>query len=481
MQAGRFDLIEAEYSKMGERNTSGKITFYDSDSENVCLGQYNEGLSDTPTASRTDLTNIAIEENISIEDTERKIYTDGDWIHLSGLGLRYSKKGLSSALEQYHGTKVESKRTCFHQEMSEIERKVNDVLYTVHYMDSSLCFQRMQPSCFYEVRGSNEIDVFLVLDQVFNWDNYSIIELSDLPGYVQIRQEPHTNNNVLAADSTPTGGPMGNFLVKSESGSVFLSAKAVGKRFKELVRKSFECLPREWRDSAPECKLNSQVHQLVGTALERSKSFQKYFSLKRVTLKRVRFQDATKRTVNLIPTISCRKYWPDGSKWSQSIPSAVWPDHALLNHTMEQGVHLVAMPTDKDEEDSWRIKFFDAQRLLINHNTGNEQCKLKCLRIIKVLCENHLRFSRHFVPLHLENMALELYEQYPDDSDWTNDMLPVRFLEFLVKIYRSLRVRSCCHYFMPQINLLSDIPERITTRLAEEVLNILNDPIKFLA
>lgn len=485
MQVRRFDLTVVDYSKMSKKNTDEKITYYDSDlgSSATTKGKYNEGLSRTPISSDTDLTNIVIEAKEDINLATMSVFIDGDLVHVPNLGVRHSKVELTTALEEYYSTKVVLRGSCFHREMSEVEHKVNDVLHTVQTMDPKLCFQRMQPSCFYEIKGSNEIDVFLTIDDVLDWNKFTIEEITDLEGCVRIRQIDTPSNLMssdfrltegrLGAESSQTRSPLVGFCIKSTSGPGYLSAKAIGSHFKDLVVKSFQCLPREWRDSWPECKLNSQVHKQDFAALERSISFQKYFMSKRVS-----FQDSQRCIVNLIPTLTCRNYWPRSPKWSE-LSATVWPDHAVLNHIMEQGVHLVAMPTEMDREDVWRIKFFYGQRLLNNQTTA-AQCKQKCLRIIKVLCEHELGFSRYFVPSFLENLALQLHEQNPENGDWTNDMLPVRFLEFLVKIYEALKTRKCMHFFLPKINILLGIPDRYASRLARKVQGILIDPFKYL-
>lgn len=478
MQVGRFDLTATDYSKMGSSTTNERITYYDSDSERSITnqGKYNEGLSTTPISSDTDLNNIVVEAKEDAEQTAKmNVYTDGEWVHVPSLGVHHNKQELTSALEAFHNSTVESKRARFHQEMSEIEHKVNDILYTVHTLDPKVCFQRMQPSCFYEIKGSNEIDIFLVFDHVFDRKEFIIEEAMDsefkdcvrirrtkLPGEEAAGQHENEHKLVTTRDS------LGAFCVKSPSSSDYLSAKLVGSRFKDLVLKTFQYLPKEWRESQPECKLNSKVYKQDGTALGRTKSFQKYLIEKRVS-----FQDDQRYIVNLIPTIACANYWSPNFKRPEPT------DHVNLNTIVEQGVHLVAMPTDKDTEDVWKVKFLNAQRALRSKSKPQQNEQI-CLRVIKVLCENELGYSRYFLPFYLENIALQLYEQNPEVSDWTDNLFPVRFLEFLANVYQALKARKCMYFFIPQINILSDIPERYASRLARKVLGILKEPMKYL-
>jgi len=138
MQVRRFDLTAVDYSKMRKKKNTieGKISYFDSDANETTKikSKDNEGLLRTPVTSDTDLRNIVV---VTTEDTEEIIVVDdSEWIHIHDLGFRFKKQHLDKALGEYYNAKVEFKRHCFHQGMSEIERKINDVLCAVQTMDA---------------------------------------------------------------------------------------------------------------------------------------------------------------------------------------------------------------------------------------------------------------------------------------------------------------------------------------------------------
>jgi hypothetical protein len=136
------------------------------------------------------------------------------------------------------------------------------------------------------------------------------------------------------------------------------------------------------------------------------------------------------------------------------------------------------MPTDRDVEDVWIIKFLNARRCLMNHKEN--KIKQRCLQIVKVLFESEIGFSSSFLPIHLEHIALQQGQRGSSKEDWAEVKATEKFFELLVMLYDCLKTRNCPSFFIPEVNLFSEMSSVVSENLSGRVLDIITDPIKYL-
>lgn len=451
-----------------------KIRYQEKDFSSITtpVGRDNQGLLLASLSSHNDLAGMAGQ---CLDHERNEVTLDSIWVSIPRLEIRHKNENLLAALRKFYNTKVQQRRRHFHQVMSEIEHKVNDILDYVESVNTDLRFRRMSPASYYEIKAHNEIDVFLILEK-FSPEDVTIEEQGDPQGYARMR--------ISTTCSLEFKKCFSSFIVHSKSDLQYFSATSIGGRFKGLVKTCFEDLPSSWRQASPSCKLNSQVYQ-VGKNIMKRKSSMRY----KTTPKKVSFggkisaTDASRETsstiINLIPLIECCSLWPLCSSWLKCTPPA-WPDPTTIKTIISQGVQLVAMPTVKGAEDVWVIKFLNARRAFIS-GYEDSNMKRRCLQMVKVLCENEVGFSRFFLPCHLEHLFLHQCQRQPSKEDWVEAKVTARFLELLVMLYDSLRTRNCPSFFVPEVNLFSGMNAIVSKQLSRKVLIIMTDPIKYLA
>ncbi|XP_031554334.1 protein mab-21-like 2 [Actinia tenebrosa] len=448
-----------------------KIRYQEKDFSSITaapVGRDNQGLS---------LMSLSSHNAMAGQSTDlaqrKEVILDSTWVSIPRLGIRLENENLLTALRQFYNTKVQQRRRNFHQVMSQIEHKVNDILDYVESVNTDLRFRRMSPASYYEIKAYNEIDVFLILERLSPVD-ITVEELGDPQGYARIR--------IPTSCSMEFKKCFSSFLVHSTSGTQYLSSISIGGKFKGLVQWCFEDLPSSWRQTFPSCKLNSQAYQVGKNIMKRESSKRYETTQKKVSFGEISATVASRETfstiINLIPVVECSSLWPLCSSWLKCTPPA-WPDPTTMKSIVDKGVHLVAMPTDKGAQDVWDIRFLNARRVLIGGYDDNDM-KRRCLQMVKVLCESEVGFASFFLPRHLEHVFLQQSQLQPRKEDWVEAKLTERFLELLVMLYDCLRTRNIPNFFVPEVNLFSEMSTVVSEQLSRKVLGIINDPIKYL-
>lgn len=394
-------------------------------------------------------------EQVPKENGESVLDFETELVEVASMGIVHSKQHLLKAIDEFNKKVVEIERVNFMQTMIQIEETVNEVLEEVERLDSSFKLHRMSPDSYYELKSRNEIDILVVLDNV-SPEEFVIEDMKTPTGYARIRvtSSTVTSSSSIASSSHMTSalnmaspdGEMLHWCTETQSGEIYFSPKKLCKKFAALVSRA------------------------AGKILRQGSSAQR---------KRVSFSDREVTVpfiVNLIPTVACPQTWPLCAYWLRNYTKK-WPAPRVKDDVIHGGMHLVAMVTSKESDPLWHISFCSARRRLLQSDCEG---KKKCLRLLKVLLDKDLSWPKGIMPLYLENIVLWASRKHWQQEEWAECMLADRFLEMLVALLKCLENNDCYHFFVPTVDLFSDLKPDVAKVLAAKVKDILDNPFKYL-
>ena len=416
----------------------------------------NDGISSDGDDQRAahDAGHTSSADHVTSKSTEADWDFETDLVEVASMDIVHAKQQLQRAINDFNSNVVDRERAGFRLTMKQIEATVNEVLEEVERLDNNFKLRRMSPDSYYEVKSWNEIDLLIALENV-SLNEVVIEDMKTPTGYARIRvmsQEVTSLSNVpssemtSALNMTSSHHQLFQWCTETQSGELYLSPKKLCKEFAALVSRA------------------------AGRILRNGSS---------VNRKRVTFSDTEASvpfTVNLIPTVECPQTWPLCAYWLRNYTKK-WPAVGVKDDVIRGGMHLVALVTSKESDPLWRINFCAARRHLLRSDCEG---KKKCLRILKVLLDKDLSRPKGLLPLYLENIVLWASRKHWQEEEWAECMLPERFLEMLMALHKCLENKDCYNFFVPTMNLFSNLRPEVVQMLAAKVKDVLHDPFKYL-
>lgn len=328
--------------------------------------------------------------------------------------------------------------------LQKIEKVVNPLLKEVKKLDKRLNFEPMAPDGYFQILRQNVVEVFIVFKKL-NTTKISFVELDSPSGTAFVGVKAAKLQNTWA-DLIQGGIGQGFFL------SPTFLREYLNSFLQDLSKKKGILGPKVWFDAT-----NNEQDGLV---LNISYEGEQFF-------------------VHLTPTIFLKDIWPNCAvMWKKVLFR--WPDDAVRQKIVNEGIHLVSQPVKSKLEHSsmiWRISFIHGEKVLLHSvNTG---CRNKCLQVTKTLLEDTLCYPCGLTPYHLEAVTLHLNSLISSPTLWLESNLGARFLDLLSALQKSLAEGSCNHFFAPSIQLFNDIPSSVLQTLATRVKHIIDFPIEF--
>lgn len=402
-----------------------------------------------PDACAGDLGHVPSADNVVSQSTVADWGFETELVEVASIGIVHAKQQLQRAINDFNSDIVKRERVCFQLKMKQIEETVNEVLDEVERLDRNFKLRRMGPESYYELKSRNEVDILIVFDLSPN--EFVIEDMKTPTGYARIRMKPSqitSLSNTTSSDMTSSHFQLFQWCEETQLGELYLSPKKLCKAFAALVSRAAGKIARN------------------GSSVNR---------------KRVSFSNSDKEasilfTVNLIPTVECPQTWPLCAYWLRSYPKK-WPAEGMRDGVIRGGMHLVALVTSKESDFLWRISFCAARRHLMKFDCEG---KKKCLRILKVLLSKELSRPKGLVPLHLENIVLWASRKHWQEEEWAEYVLSERILEILVALHKCLDNNDCYNFFVPTMNLFSELRPDVLKMLAVKVKDVLHDPFKYL-
>lgn len=139
----------------------------------------------------------------------------------------------------------------------------------------------------------------------------------------------------------------------------------------------------------------------------------------------------------------------------------------------------VAKPLKDYPDNAWRRSFSGEEKELLNSlDKGNIGCRKQCLRILKVMRDKGPVFHI-LTSYHLKTVLFHECAEKSDNELWQPIHLAERVLDLMGRLCRSINKNSLPHYFLPEINLLKDIPQKSRENMRDRLRRLRNKEEQF--
>ena len=196
------------------------------------------------------------------------------------------------------------------------------------------------------------------------------------------------------------------------------------------------------------------------------------------------------RTVaDLVPCVKLQEWPTVATEWRER--QRLWPPKDVVDEIVEGGCHLVVKsPNKKDGENAaaaddyqWRFSFSIAEYRLADLRTTHQRLvyflfKHLFYRELKTVECNGTRLSSYVV----KTVMMWAMEEVPP-SDWGSvgsDPLPDLTL-LLGRLATHLDSKRIANYFVPDANLLVNVPDELLKEASQRVQQMAADPLPFLS
>ena len=165
---------------------------------------------------------------------------------------------------------------------------------------------------------------------------------------------------------------------------------------------------------------------------------------------------------DIVLAISCDG-WPSCAKeWLTR--DRIWPHEHLVQKISRTGFHIIPK---RSEEGDFRLSFSSAETTLIENFT---ELQHKVIRSFKAVVKFHQdtwgqNIKEIITTYHLKTIAFWHFEKIEKNS-FTEEMVATHLVLLLQELAKALRVRKLPMYFMPKVNLFSNVEN------SEEAVNI---------
>ena len=166
--------------------------------------------------------------------------------------------------------------------------------------------------------------------------------------------------------------------------------------------------------------------------------------------------------------------WPlSASSWGQRSPR-YWPEQRSVEDVTNAVYHLVSKPSSSgDPETEWRLSFSFAESKLMDTIRGPRLATYKILK--DLIVENaKLRETNVLKTYFLKSVFFWVCEKQPEDF-WNMYRIDKCVLSLLESLIHGFQTGLIQHYFIPEINLLEDIPKEALSATTDELIHIRTD------
>ena len=142
--------------------------------------------------------------------------------------------------------------------------------------------------------------------------------------------------------------------------------------------------------------------------------------------------------------------------------------------------HLVAESLDSIPH-SWRLSTSKAELILADYISETQPLVRKCWLVLKAVLKAPLTQPKFITSYNLKTILFYTMDHVPLGY-WTEDNLPELFLAVVDAIIIGLGTRAFPHYFLPNVNLLSQsASEDHVVGLLQKCYQVRTKPDKYLA
>ncbi|KAK2179781.1 hypothetical protein NP493_473g02036 [Ridgeia piscesae] len=158
-------------------------------------------------------------------------------------------------------------------------------------------------------------------------------------------------------------------------------------------------------------------------------------------------------------------HWPQvANAWKNRERPSGWPSIQAINEVLDGGFHMLPIGVSDNKERrrlEWRYSFGVADKLLAKHHLPSVARKVYIyLRLLQV----HFFSDPPMIPTYfMQNFFLWLLDSWDDDK--LADVL------LLVELIEAVKQRDIRHYFIPEVNLLVDLPPTFAGIISAKILH----------
>ena len=157
-----------------------------------------------------------------------------------------------------------------------------------------------------------------------------------------------------------------------------------------------------------------------------------------------------------------------------------WPSKDVEEKLVRMPAHLVAESLDSIPH-SWRLSTSKAELILADYISETQPLVRKCWLVLKAVLKAPLTQPKFITSYNLKTILFYTMDHVPLGY-WTEDNLPELFLAVVDAIIIGLGTRAFPHYFLPNVNLLSQsASEDHVVGLSQKCYQVRTKPDKYLA
>ena len=175
-------------------------------------------------------------------------------------------------------------------------------------------------------------------------------------------------------------------------------------------------------------------------------------------------------------------FWPSEA-WEWVHRSRKWPHVPLVVDITQTPCFLVHKPFRLDDPfaNEWYISFTLAEKIIARKRSEGMQMTYFFFKAIYYCSLKYTSEEKEFGSYLAKTTMMWACEEYPIHQ-WTPDNLDANIRILLEKLLGYIDKRFLPHYFIPELNLLSRLPESLFTMMEEHLDRdrLLNDPMSFI-
>ena len=175
-------------------------------------------------------------------------------------------------------------------------------------------------------------------------------------------------------------------------------------------------------------------------------------------------------------------FWPSEA-WEWVHRSRKWPQVPLVVDITQTPCFLVHKPFTLNDPyaNEWYISFTLAEKMIARKRSEGMKMTYFVFKAIYNCSFKYTSQDKEFGSYLVKTIMMWACEEYPIHQ-WTPDNLDANIRILLEKLLGYIDKRFLPHYFIPELNLLSRLPESLFTMMEEDLDRdrLLNDPMSFI-
>ena len=175
-------------------------------------------------------------------------------------------------------------------------------------------------------------------------------------------------------------------------------------------------------------------------------------------------------------------FWPSDA-WEWVHRSRKWPQVPLVVDIAQTSCFLVHKPftLDNPYANEWYISFTLAEKMIARKRSKGMKMTYFVFKAIYYSSLKYTSEEKEFGSYLAKTTMMWACEEYPIHQ-WTPDNLDANIRILMEKLLGYIDKRFLPHYFIPELNLLSRLPESLFTMMEEHLDRgrLLNDPMSFV-